>query len=122
MKTIGFFVIILFVLNLSSCYYDVEEELYPQNAVCDTTQVSFAQFVYPLIQNQCLSCHSAASASGSVVLEGYNNVKTYATNGKLYGVIAWNTGFSQMPKGGNKLDACSIKKINSWVKAGSLNN
>ena len=109
--------------GLVSCYYDKEELLFPDNGACDTSGVTYSATVLPLLQsNGCLGCHSGSAPSGNLSLDGYNNVKTIASNGKLYGVISHSAGFSPMPQGGNKMNACSINRIKAWIDAGSLNN
>lgn len=110
------------LLGTSGCYYDNEEFLYPTTASCDTTNIKYSTLVLPMLQNNCLGCHSQAAASGNVILEGYTNVKTYATNGKLYGTISQAQGFSAMPKNGAKLNACDISNLKRWIDAGALNN
>ena len=40
MNRIGFILLIISVILTTGCYYDVEEELYP-NGNCDTTQVKY---------------------------------------------------------------------------------
>jgi hypothetical protein len=49
-------------------------------------------------------------------------VRTVALNGKLYGSIAHQAGFSPMPKNGAKLSDCEITQVQRWIAAGSLNN
>lgn len=115
--------IITGAMLITGCYYDNEEELYPdQNQACGTVTVSYANDIAPLIQNNCLTCHSAAANMGSVTLEGYTNAKTYAGNGKLYGVVSHSPGYSPMPKGGTKLSDCSIAIIKRWIDDGAPNN
>jgi cytochrome c5 len=111
-------------LVFSSCYYDVEEELYPQVANCNNpTTVSYAQHVVPLLQsNGCLGCHSGGAPSGGINLSNHTAVKARATDGKLYGAINHSPGFKPMPQGGNKMNACDIAKIKSWIDAGAPNN
>src|SRR5687767_9895156 len=116
---------VLFTIVLSSCYYDVEEQLYPATGGgnCETAGVTYASTVLPLLQNNgCMGCHSGGAPSGNISLEGYNNVRTVALNGKLFGVINHSPGFSPMPKGGNKMSACNINKIKAWIDAGATNN
>ena len=110
--------------TFNGCYYDVEEELYPKSnagSTCDTSNATYTK-VLTILQNNCYSCHKASSSLGNVNIEGYANVKSYADNGKLLGVITWASGFSPMPKGGNKLNDCDIKNIQAWINNGSLNN
>ena len=69
-----------------------------------------------------MPCHSASSAMGSVNLDGYAQVKTYADNGKLYGVITHASGFSPMPKNSPKMSDCDIAIIKRWIDDGKQNN
>jgi hypothetical protein len=113
----------IIVTLLVSCYKDNEQELYPATGNCDLINVTYAGTVLPLLQSQgCLGCHSGGAPSGNISLEGYNNVKAVALNGKLYGVINHSPGFSPMPKGGSKMSACNINKIKAWIDAGTNNN
>ncbi len=107
---------------LSSCYYDNEEDLYPNTGNCVTDNMSYATDITPLIQASCLPCHNTATNSGNVILDNYNDTKTYALNGQLLGVINHTSGYSPMPKGGDKMPECTIAKINSWIQAGAPNN
>jgi len=109
------------MLALAGCYYDVEEELYPDTG-CDTAQISFAADVLPIIENRCYKCHDAASNFGNVTLEGYDNLLVYANNGKLLGVIRREPGYSPMPKNEPPLLECEIAKIEAWIQAGAPNN
>jgi cytochrome c551/c552 len=118
-------ILIVAVALLSSCYRDVEEQLYPANggSSCDTTAVAYATTVVSILQsNGCISCHSGSAASGGISLQTYANVRAVAMNGKLYGAINHSAGFSPMPKGGNKMSACNILKIKAWIDKGTLNN
>lgn len=89
---------------------------------CDTTLFAFTANVVPILQKNCAGCHNAASASGGINLDGYTNVKIYATNGKLYGSIAHLPGFVAMPQNGSKLSDCNLRVIQKWIQAGALNN
>jgi mono/diheme cytochrome c family protein len=111
------------LISINGCYKDVEEVLYPATnaTACDTANATYTK-VLTIIQTNCYSCHSGTSPLGNVNLEGYANLKSYADNGKLIGAITWAPGFSQMPKGGNKLNDCDIANIQSWINQGALNN
>jgi hypothetical protein len=120
-KIIAIFIISSFVM--AGCYYDKEELLYPQSGNCDTANSTYSTVVQPALQTYgCLGCHSGPAPSGNVLLNTYANVKSYAQNNKLYGSITHSSGFSPMPQGGNKMNACLINKIKAWIDAGSLNN
>lgn len=122
MKSLTLLLATFLMMVLSGCYYDVEEELYPNAAACDTSGVTYSGTVSVILQQNCLGCHSAASAQGNVVLAAYNDVKNYAQSGALAGVINHSSGFSPMPKGGNKLKSCDIRKIELWIANGTPNN
>ncbi len=111
---------LIILLGYSGCYYDNEAELYP-NVTCDSTNVTYSVTISTILQNNCLGCHSQNSPSAGVILEGYDNVKPYTTNGSLYGVVSYATGFTGMPASG-KMSACNIALIKKWVDAGAPNN
>ncbi|MBN2350131.1 MAG: hypothetical protein JXJ22_14930 [Bacteroidales bacterium] len=118
--------IIIIILSASGCYYDSEEYLFPQlDSQCDTTSVTYAVTVQPIMQQYCYRCHNntnAPSSGANIRLEDYSDVATRAGNGSLYGSIAHQSGFSPMPKGGGQLDNCSLNQIKSWIDSGYPNN
>lgn len=105
-------------MSLPGCYYDNEEELYP-NSVCDTLNVSYTETVYPIIAENCISCHSDALQTAGISLEGYQNVKAQADNGNLLGVISHSPGYPNMPQGQPKLPECDIAQIRVWIENGA---
>lgn len=107
------------IMVAASCSYD--KELLTVPCVVDDV-VSFSTKVAPVVQSNCFSCHNNNFSLGNVVLEGYDNVKKVAVSGKLSGVINHAAGFSPMPKGGNKLDDCTIATIKKWIDNGTPNN
>lgn len=111
---------------LSSCFYDNEETLYPTSfASCDTTAVTYSNTVSSILSSQCYSCHSnttAANLGAGIKLENYSDAKKYADNGKLVGTIKYSPGFSGMPKSAAKMSDCNIKKIETWITNGTLND
>jgi mono/diheme cytochrome c family protein len=122
-KLLRYIIVVLICSASAGCYYDNEEELYPAAQVaCGTTPVSYTNDVAPIIQGNCLTCHSQAANMGSVVLEGYTNARTYAASGKLYGAVSHSAGYSPMPKNGNKLSDCNIAIIKRWIDDGAPNN
>ncbi len=116
------FAVILCVVVLTGCYDDKEIILYPESACTPPATPSYQTDVVPILSQHCSSCHAGGFASGNVLLDSYAEVKKYADNGKLMGTITWSSGYSPMPKNGNKLTNCHITTIQAWVTAGSLNN
>jgi hypothetical protein len=78
--------------------------------------------VVPVFQQFCYSCHTGSFPSGGIVMGTYTTDKAIGLNGKLYGSINHASGFSPMPKGMSKMNACQIAVIKKWIDAGLLNN
>jgi len=116
----------LVLLILTGCYYDSEEALFGKPGTgCSTDITNFSTEIKPILQSNCLSCHSnsaAPSSGGGVKLQDFADVKTNVLNGKLIGTIQHSSGYSPMPKGGGMLSNCNILIINTWITKGSLNN
>jgi hypothetical protein len=121
-KIITMFTVSLGML-VDSCYYDKSDLLYPgSNAPCDSTNAFYKTEVMPVLNNQCYSCHTGASASGGITLGSYDTDKAVAQTGKLYGSVSHAVGFSPMPKGGATLNSCQLNKIKKWISMGTPNN
>ncbi len=118
--------LILVVTVVSSCYYDNREDLLPENAnQCDTTQVTYALSVAPIIQGYCLSCHSNTAApifGSNIKLEDYSGIKVKVDEHRLLGAISHLPGYVAMPLNDPKLDDCKINTIRAWINAGAPNN
>jgi hypothetical protein len=110
-----------FCLFATACNYDVGEKLYP-TTTCDLSNVTFKVTVQPILAKSCVSCHANNFPQGGVSLEGYDNVALWAKRGTLYNSIAHNGMALPMPKGGAKLDDCSVASIKKWVDSGFPNN
>jgi hypothetical protein len=85
---------------------------------CDTTGVTYTAFIKPLVSNKCLGCHATAASGGGILLNDYNQVKASVQSGKFYGSIAYLSGNSPMPKGGQQLSPCFVTKVKAWINAG----
>lgn len=107
---------------LAGCYFDNKEDLYPDVVSCDTGAVTYSGKVLSVIQANCYSCHGGGAQLGNVNLDGYTNLKTYADNGKLIGVIEHQNGFPPMPQGGSKLSDCDISVVKKWISDGTPDN
>lgn len=85
---------------------------------CSTNNVTYSNFVNPLMANRCVGCHAGSNPVGKIKLTTYDEVKVSAQNGTLYGSIAHVQGFKPMPDGGNALSACFVDKIKAWIDSG----
>jgi len=122
MKKMIFLFAVISVFSLSSCYYDAEDELYPE-IDCDTSAVTYSGTVLPIIARNCYeNCHDQASNQGGITLEGYPKLKPLVDNGLLIGAINHQSGFSPMPKNATQLPDCDIQQIEAWVNQGAPDN
>jgi len=125
MKKISSWMILIFLsAAVFSCRYDNEDELYG-DAICDTSNVAYTNIVKPILTTNCLGCHSSSSAAtfgSGIKLEEYSDLMVQVNNGNLAGVITHSPGYPAMPRGGAKLDDCSIEKIMTWINSGAPNN
>jgi cytochrome c5 len=102
----------------TGCYYDNEEYLY---GICDTANVTFSKDIKPIMDANCINCHSG----GAIDLTNYVGVKAKVTDSTLYRSISYSYSGSNssknMPTAG-KLDDCSINKVKAWIDEGAINN
>src|SRR4030095_5875704 len=121
-KRIYYCTVLVILIAIDGCYYDVEEDLYPSNTICDTSLVTYSQTVRPILDNKCMNCHNPSASMGTVVLENYTDVMKYVNSGQLVGAINHDPNYNAMPQGEAKLDDCTILKIETWVLSGSPEN
>jgi mono/diheme cytochrome c family protein len=113
---------------LYSCTFDNTEEYYAYlntdtiEDCGDTLEVSFWTEVFPVIADNCSSCHNDIVSYGGRNYDHYNGIIEVVDNGKLLKVINHTPGYPQMPRDAPKLQQCQIDKIEAWINQGSLNN
>lgn len=91
-------------------------------AACDTNVFTFSGSVQPIIQTRCQGCHSGGSPQGGILLTSYDQIKTVALSGQLLGAVSFQSGYTPMPYGGNKIPECEIVQIKKWIQDGTPNN
>ncbi len=115
------------ILSFSGCYYDVEEELYPDSQLptaCDTSNVRYSIEVKNVLDSRCNSCHAGVNASGGIRLDSYLEVKTYLdqTGTTLVSSIEQDGNASSMPQGQPRIPDCEINQIKIWIANGYPEN
>jgi hypothetical protein len=115
------FIMVFLLVSLGSCSSDNEEDLFG-NDICDTENVSYAEFIAPTMQTFCNSCHSAAAPSAGIITATYEGLRVIALDGRLVGVVNHEAGYPPMPQGQPILHECVRLKIRAWVEDGALNN
>lgn len=116
------FYILFFILILVVFIKCDRNKIVPKIVVtqCDTLAISFSNRIMPIIQNSCVGCHNSSMAGGGYDLSSYNEI--IKSIDPLIGSIKHLSGYSEMPKGSQKLDDCSINVIQKWIDAGHKNN
>ena len=127
MRTIFYLILpsLALLFMVTSCYYDNEVDLYPSNAVpCDTSNITYTNTIAPIMSANCNVCHNIGNPNGTppVITSDYPGLKVVALNGKLANSVNWTNGQHKMPQSGSQLGPCDLAKINSWIKAGALDN
>jgi predicted CXXCH cytochrome family protein len=113
--------VILGLLSGASCYYDRLDEIHPMSGSVNTCDTSIADTyngaVNPIMQENCVSCHSSSNSSGNVALDNYTGVQTVASNGSLMGCINHTGGHNAMPPL-TTIQSCEANRLQQWIKAG----
>jgi mono/diheme cytochrome c family protein len=113
------------VLLLGACASQNGEDMLDSGGLpgpaCDTSHVTYAGTVAPLLQ-QCSGCHGGSLPAAGFAVSSYAQVRAKATNGQLLGTLNHDPGYSPMPKGGAKLSDCDLNKLRQWVADGVPNN
>lgn len=113
----------IWLTTANSCYYDIEEELYPTiTDSCDTTNVTYTETIQPILEQNCYNCHSTSSNTSGILLDNYNAVLQRVNDGSLEGSVNYEPGFSPMPSGAPQLTECDLTKISKWINDGSPDN
>jgi hypothetical protein len=104
------------------CYYDNEEDLYPNAPECDTLNITYEATIAPIMANSCNTCHSGSAPSGGIKTDSYTDLSAIASNGRLWGAVSHAQGYSPMPKDQAKLSECDLTKIEKWISSGLPEN
>jgi hypothetical protein len=123
-KNICFFIAICTLsFAFNGCYYDVEEELYPNLKSCDTTNVGYNIRIKAILDVQCNTsgCHNASDNAAGISLDTYATAKDQTNTGTVICAIRWDSGCSKMPKNKAQLPACDILAIETWKAKGFPN-
>lgn len=131
MKKAIIFIPVLAAL-VSGCYNDKYDKLYPVPAVttatCDTTSVSYARDIAPIISTNCAitGCHNASgdAVTGNLDYTIFTVLKGDATQALLVNDIEGTPtrGHNAMPLNLPSLGQCDINKLVAWVNQGAQNN
>ncbi|MBL7808247.1 MAG: c-type cytochrome [Saprospiraceae bacterium] len=85
---------------------------------CDTSNVTYTNYVQALVANKCQGCHGANNPGAGIKLTNYAEVKASVESGKFYNSIIWTPGYSAMPQNSAKLSTCQLNKVKAWIDKG----
>lgn len=100
---------------LTGCYYDKEEELYPNTGGNCDTLLTYNTGIKTLIDGNCATSGCHVSGGTSPDLTTYSLVKA-----NIDLVKKWAITDKKMPSSG--LNTCDYTKLDNWIKAGALEN
>jgi hypothetical protein len=118
----SFFLIAIFIFCLAAGCTKTSQEALMDQKLCAKDTISFHEDIAPMLHSNCLPCHSASQASGSIILETYDDISGLAGTGYLLGVIKHDPGYLPMPNNGGQLSNCQIKAVETWINQGTKNN
>jgi hypothetical protein len=112
------------LLIICSCTNDHEDDLIiavePTEPINPTDPIVLKNYnddVKPIIDNNCVNCHSNGGSASFYLLETYDQVKASAESGKLYGRMT--DAADPMPPSGI-LPGTVTQIIDDWINEGLL--
>ncbi len=111
----GIALLLVFNLTTTGCYYDNEEELYP-NANCNTTNLTYTNSISSIVATSCATpgCHIAGGAAPGI-FESYAGVMEKVNDGSFYDRTVVD---KDMPPAA-PLSDCNLSMITEWINAGA---
>lgn len=125
MKHLKIFLPLFFVLCFAlfnACRKESEEDLIADFVYCKDSLVSFSDNILPILQQECVSCHSGGGAEAGVKLDGYANLMNTVDSITLMAVITHENGYEPMPQGRPIMNECKINTIQMWIREGMQDN
>lgn len=117
------------LLSLSSCSNE-QIDLAPLETIeCDTTNITYADDIQPLIQVNCLNrkCHNSSLPNvghpADALWDQFSNLQRYALEENLLAKIeGTHTSGQRMPLGYPPLSPCEIEAVRAWINQGAPRN
>jgi len=102
-------------LMIIGCYYDNEEELYPGSGslACDTTGVTYAADIMPIVSTKCALSGCHASGGLGPLMTDQSQFDGLASSGKIRNRVLEQ---KNMPPSG-PLPLCEQQKIDAYLKS-----
>jgi len=110
-------ILLMISVGIWSCKHEPEDiitDLEPP-VPCDTLDVTYNGYVYPIFEQYCIFCHGGAIPEGGIDLTNFDDVSMLAQSGQLLGAINHDPAYFAMPQDADKLSFCQIRIITIWV-------
>jgi hypothetical protein len=120
-KLVLFSVLTAFSIFIISCEKDEIVKVPIPTGNCDTTIITFATNIEPVIKERCEGCHSNSTQLAGVNLEGYENIKSHALDGSLVSSIE-GTMSGYFYKAGDTTASCKFLQLKAWINKGAPND
>lgn len=88
-------------------------------AECDTTNVTYATAIEPIISAKCMGCHSGSTPQDGISLTNYAEVSSEALFGEVLAAVQHEAGVTAMPYNSAQLPSCEIDLIRIWIENGA---
>jgi len=108
----------LFSISIISCAKEKVSVTPLSSGDCVKT-ISFANDIFPIMQENCTSCHNTNNPNAGFDLSKYNGVATNVS--KILGSMRHDGTSKSMPQGYKIADSL-IQKFNCWITQGAKNN
>lgn len=121
---------IIFIMAMATilvgCYRDKEEELYPNDFNCVSTDTpTYTEHIVPILESHCYACHSSENADDKaegINLSNFSTLQGLANDGTLRTSVLQTGDSSPMPKNSSPLSTCKTDLIINWINNGALQN
>lgn len=110
-RIISVFALLALIVGINSCYYDNEEELYPNPPVCDTTALTYDANIASIINTKCAieACHGGTQ---SPQLDSYQQVSNRLNRINERAVVQG----TMPPLSATPLTDCEKLQLEQWIK------
>ncbi len=87
---------------------------------CGVDSVSYANDIFPIVNDYCTYCHQGSSPDGSIKMTNYDEIVVMCAQDNFINVIQ-DYG-NPMPKNSQGLTPCQVEMFQKWIDYGFPNN
>ncbi len=111
---------LLFAMLMLVGFIACSDDEDPTPMTCETDALTYNNAIADILNTSCAtsSCHDSNTTT-TFSMANYTDALAAVGDGKIVGAINHESGFTQMPKDGTKLDDCTIDKLTSWINDGA---